>query len=100
MYCAKELIRHIATPTTTDWEKVVRLEKYFKKTDPGFDCGTNFKKRLVNLKRTQKQIGQVAEEHVAVPQEDTKLQDLISSKCGAKHKLLWLSVQRKPNCMA
>ena len=26
VYCAKELTRHMATPTTTDWEKVVRLE--------------------------------------------------------------------------
>ena len=70
------------------------------KTDPGFSCGTNFKKRRANLKRSQTQIGQVAEEHAAVQQEDTQLQDLISSKCDAKHKLLWLSVQRKPNCEA
>ena len=39
-------------------------------------------------------------EHAAVQQEDTQLQDLISSTCGAKRKLLWLSVQRKPNCTA
>ena len=31
----------------------------------GFDCGTNFKKRRANLKRSQTQIGQVAEEDVA-----------------------------------
>ena len=98
MYFAKELTRHMATPTTTDWEKVVRLGRYLK--DPGFDCGTNFKKRRVNLKRTQTQIGQVAEEHAAAQQENTQLQDLISSKCGAKHKLLWLSFQRKPNSTA
>ena len=30
VYCAKELTRHMATPTTTDWEKVVRLERYLK----------------------------------------------------------------------
>ena len=31
VYCAKELTRHMATPTTTtDWEKVVRLVKYLK----------------------------------------------------------------------
>ena len=36
-------------------------------------------------------------EHAAVQQEDTQLQYLIPSQCGAKHKLLWLSVQRKPN---
>ena len=41
------------------------------------------------MKRSQTQTGQVAEEHAAVQQEDTQLQDLISSKCGAKHKLLW-----------
>ena len=70
------------------------------KTDPGFDCGTNFKKRRAIPKRSKTQIGQVAEEHAAVQQEDTQLQDLISSKSGAKHKLLWVSVQRKPNCTA
>ena len=68
----------MATPTTTDWEQVVG------KTDPGFGCGTNFKKRRVNLKRSQTQTGQVAEELAAVQQEDTQLQNLISSKCGAK----------------
>ena len=40
----------------------------------------------------------VAEEHAAAQQEDTQSQDLISSKFGAKHKLFWQSVQRKPNC--
>ena len=25
VYCAKELTRHMATPTTADWEKVVTL---------------------------------------------------------------------------
>ena len=30
MYCAKELTRHMATPTTTDLEEVVRLERYLK----------------------------------------------------------------------
>ena len=30
VYCAKELTRHMATPTTADWEKVVRLERYLK----------------------------------------------------------------------
>ena len=30
VYCAKELTRHMATPTTTDWEKVVRLGRYLK----------------------------------------------------------------------
>ena len=31
MYCAKELTRHMATPTTTDWEQVVRLGRYLSK---------------------------------------------------------------------
>ena len=31
MYCARELTRHMATPTTTDWDKVVRLGRYLKK---------------------------------------------------------------------
>ena len=31
VYCAKELTRHMATPTTKDWEKVVRLVRYLKK---------------------------------------------------------------------
>ena len=30
VYCAKKLTRHIAKPTTADWEKVVRLERYLK----------------------------------------------------------------------
>ena len=28
VYCAKELTRHMATPTTADWEKMVRLGRY------------------------------------------------------------------------
>ena len=28
VYCAKELTHHMATPTTADWEKMVRLERY------------------------------------------------------------------------
>ena len=59
-----------------------------------------FQETPCHLKRTQTQIGQVAGEHAVVQQEDTQLQGLISSKCGAKHKLLWLSVQRQPNCTA
>ena len=57
------------------------IGKVFEKTDLGFDCGTNYKKRRVNLKRTQTQLEKAAEEPVAVPREDTQLQDLISSKC-------------------
>ena len=30
VYCAKELTRHMATPTTDDWEKMVGLGKYLK----------------------------------------------------------------------
>ena len=30
VYCAKELTRHMATPTTADWEKVVRLGRCLK----------------------------------------------------------------------
>ena len=30
VYCAKELTRHMATPATADWEKVVRLGRYSK----------------------------------------------------------------------
>ena len=74
------------------------IGKVFEEPTQGFSCGTNFKKRHANLKRSQTQIGQVAEEHAAAQQEDTQSQDLISSKFGAKHKLFWQSVQRKPNC--
>ena len=31
VYCAKELTRYTATPTTADWEKMVRLGRYLKK---------------------------------------------------------------------
>ena len=30
VYCARELTRHMAKPTTADWEKMVRLERYLK----------------------------------------------------------------------
>ena len=30
MFCAKELTRHMATSTTADWEKMVRLVRYLK----------------------------------------------------------------------
>ena len=30
MYCAEELTRNMAKPTTADWEKAVRLERYLK----------------------------------------------------------------------
>ena len=30
VYCAKELTCHMATPTTADWEKTVRLVRYLK----------------------------------------------------------------------
>ena len=82
----------MATPTTADWEQMVRLVRYLKKRPKV--------KLWCKFQRSQTQIGQVAEEHAAAQQEDTQLQDLISSKCGAKHKLLWHSVQRKPNCTA
>ena len=35
VYCAKELTRHMATPTTADWEKRVRLGRYLKKQTQG-----------------------------------------------------------------
>ena len=35
VYCSKELTRHMATPTTADWEKVVSLERYLKKQTQG-----------------------------------------------------------------
>ena len=98
MYCARELTRHMATPTTTDWEKMVRLGRYLKKQTQDLVVVQISRNAGANVKRTQTQIGQVAEEHVAVPQEDTQFQGLISTKCGAEHKLLWLSVHRKPNC--
>ena len=35
VYCAKELTRHMATPTTADWEEMVRLVRYLKKQTQG-----------------------------------------------------------------
>ena len=78
VYCAEEFTRPMATPTTADWEEVVKLGETFEKQSPGFDCITCFKKRRANLNHIQIQIGQVAGEHATVPQEDTQLQDLIS----------------------
>ena len=100
MYCAKELTRHNGKANNSRLGEGGKIGAVFEKIDPGFGCGTIFKKRRANLRRSQTQIGQVAEERAAVQQDDTQLQDLISSKCGAKHKLLWLSVLRKPNCTA
>ena len=69
--CAEELTHHMATPTA-DWEKVVRLGRYLKNRPR-----VQLRKRRANLKHIQTQIGKVAEEHAAVPQEDTQLQGLI-----------------------
>ena len=35
VYCAKELTRPLATPTTADWEKMVRLGRFLKKKTQG-----------------------------------------------------------------
>ena len=35
VFCAMELTRHMATPTTADCEKVVRLERYLKNRPRG-----------------------------------------------------------------
>ena len=72
----------------------------FEKNRPRVRLWYKFQETPCRLERSQTQIGQVAEEHATVQQEDTQLQDLISSKCGAKRKLLWLSVQRMPKCTA
>ena len=83
------LIGNILSPAKTTRKSALATAKFL-----AIDRGK------IVLKRTQIRIGQVAEERAAAPQEDTQLQDLFSSKCGAKHKPLWLSVQRKPNCTA
>ena len=35
VHCAEELTRHMARPTTTDWETVVRLGRYLKNRPRG-----------------------------------------------------------------
>ena len=35
VYCAKELTRHMAPPTTTDWEKMVRLGEVLEEKTQG-----------------------------------------------------------------
>ena len=87
----KELTRHMATPTTADLEKMVRLERYLKNR-PRVQLWYKFQETPCHFERSQTQIGQMLEEHAAAQQEDTLLQGLISSKCRAKHKLLWHSV--------
>ena len=53
----------------------------------------------VNLKRTQTDWAGCRRKRRSTT-GDTQMRDLILSKCVAKHKLLWLSVQRKKNCTA
>ena len=50
VHCAKELTRHMATPTTADWEKVVRLWRYL-------GCGTSrvLRHRLGRLQKNTPQ---------------------------------------------
>ena len=46
VHCAKELTRHMATPTTADWENMVRLERYLKKR-PRVQLWYTFQESLV-----------------------------------------------------
>ena len=97
VYCAKELTRHMATPTTADWEKMVRLERYLKNR-PRVQLWYKFQETPCQLetfsdpdwagcRRTRRSTTggyTVAGSH------------FITMWC--RHKLLWRSVQRKPNC--
>ena len=64
VFCAMELTRHMATPTTADCEKVVRLERYLKNRPKG---RLSFK-----FQETPHQL----ETFSAAKQENTQLQDL------------------------
>ena len=46
VYCAKELTRHMAKPTTADWEKMVRLGRYLKNR-PGVQLWYKFSRNAV-----------------------------------------------------
>ena len=100
VYCAKGLTRHMVAPTITDWKKVVTLGEYLK-NKPRVRLWYKFQEMPCQLEtysdtdwcRMQKDTSQP-------PQEDTQLQSHISSTCGAKHKLLWLSVRQRPSCTA
>ena len=63
----------MATPTTADWEKIVRLGRYLKNR-PRVQLWYKFQETRANLKRSQTEVGQVAEEHAAAQQDDTQLQ--------------------------
>ena len=48
VYCAKELTRHMATPTTADWEKLVRLKRCLKNR-PKVRLWYKFQEKLCQL---------------------------------------------------
>ena len=98
--CAKELTRHVATPTTTDWEKLVRLGRYLKNR-PRVRLWYKFQESLCQLETLLRYgLGRLQKNTSQYHRRIHSCRVSSHQKCGANHKLLWLSVQRKPNCTA
>ena len=77
----------------------MRLGEVFEKQTQGLIV-VHISRNAVSTKNDLRhRLGRL-QKNVAVPKKVTQLQDLISSKGGAKHKLLGFSVERKPNCAA
>ena len=53
VYCAKQLTRHMATPTTADWKKMVRLARYLKNR-PRIQLWCKFQETPCQLGRTRR----------------------------------------------
>ena len=90
MNCAKELTRHMETPTTADWEKMVRLGRYSKHR-PRVQLWFKFQETPCQHETFQTDWACCRR---------TRRSTVAGSHVVQKHKLFWLSLQRKPNCTA
>ena len=81
VYCAKEWTRHMATPTTADWEKVVRLVRYLKNR-PRDQLWYKFQETPCQLETFSDTDWAGCRRTRRSTKKYTQLQDLISSKCG------------------
>ena len=101
MYCANELTRHMATPNNSRLGKDGEIGEVFEEQMQGSVVVQIPKKRRGQLETFSDTVWAGLQKNT--PQHNRRIhscRDLISSNFGAKHKLLWHSVQRKPNCTA
>ena len=89
VHCAEELTRHMAKPPTADWEKVVRLGRYLKNR-PWVRLWYKFQETPCQLETYSDTDWAGCRRTRRSTTGGTQLQDLITTKCGEKHKLLRL----------